>query len=234
MKQLYLYILLCCILPISGCHRQSIVADAWPSQPLSHQLAPLDSHIEISTGIPFRSKGELIWEDQLGEQYDSARLAARAERMANEAGYDTIPVHVDDAEWYQVACSASENPLSLPSFSSLYRQTVVIVCVDPLVVAVANLPIGTAYSSKNVNAKPYRNGEFRHTNRNLDGFIVGLKGGVVYGTEIPYGDGGITVLQTGVSMGTEITNFPTRVELVNGAICIHQNDDSILTVTPCE
>lgn len=236
MKKSYPCVLLGCSLLVSGCQSQSTVADAWPSQPLSRQLVPLESHIKIYTGIPFRSRGELIWEDKFGQQYESSALAIRAEGMANEAGYDTLPVNVDDVEWHKIATYATQNPLSLSSFSSLYRQTIVIVCVDPLVIAISQLPIGTAYGGADVNARPYQQDELRHNNHDRGGFIVGLPAGIVYGTEIPFGDGKIAILSTDLDLSvmTDIASYPVRVELPSGAVCIKKSSEVFLVAELCQ
>ncbi len=210
---------------IPGCgNRYKMVDDGWKTQPLSSRFESVQSILEVSVGVPFHSKGRLNWKDFDGHVYNADDLARLAIDMANAYGCDTSPVLDVDEEWCSIGNQAKENPLSMEVFMALYRQTIVVVCVDPLVVVVSDSPIISAYGGDDFNAFPAASAFSDLNDVNGEKYVAALLGGVVYGTEISCHSNSLVMLSSEFLPKGIMIDFHAskefEVETSSGRLCI--------------
>ncbi len=137
-----------------------------------------DTELRVISGIPFRLSGKLRWVSCDGQAFDANAVATTVARVMRREGFDTRAVEFDNDDREPLAEAAEQNPLSLDTIDFVgypFRQTAVIVSVEPLLVVIAERPVTTPYWSDAMNVVPGDIGES----------FVGLPGGVLYGPRVP-------------------------------------------------
>lgn len=171
-----------------GCVQAIRGPDAWPSQPFFGGPWPAAAEAEKKSGFS-RSSGDVLWSPAVALNTKSKQVRATAvahEVMTYLQGtwvqFDRVEFSSGQNELtHQLA---QQNPLSLQHKSSVFEQTSVVCSVDPVVVVIAKMPVGTAFSNEVVSGF-HASIKAPDLAASSDAIVVGLPGGILYGTSLP-------------------------------------------------
>lgn len=184
-------------LPVIGCSQTTLNADAWPSQPYYGGPSPAVAATEKTGGIIMlmRSSGDVLWTSSEAENSKKRPKRIRGTTVAHEVATYLQGTWLDFHKiehWpadtnHSIRRIAEQNPLSIRYPLSLFPHTVVICSLEPTIVIAAEVPIGTIFQDGSFNAF---HASLRAPNLAApeDAYVVGLPGGIVYGTSLPPAD----------------------------------------------
>ncbi len=177
---------------LSGCYRTTSGRDAWPSQPYYGGSDVAIAEARITSYLLFDMRGSVTWTKPGFDRVcvSASRVVKKTIRFLKPFGYSFEEVPRDDENRKELLDDAAQNPLSIERAHHIFQSTVVVCCIDPIVVVIAPIPIGTFYWGKALNGFPahfYAPDLVAEDEPELNKLIVvGLPGGIVYGQQVPY------------------------------------------------
>lgn len=181
-----------------GCSDTLRNPDIWPTQPYMANGEVAKSLAVRKVGIPFNSTGEILWSDSAlvnGKEFFSRKVANKIEQYFDEnsefgsGSIDWDHQRIIINEWTDVVIEQVENnPLSTSRYNTIYTGTLVVCCLDPLVVVYAPVPLGTAYINENFNAFPAADFAPELLGESSSSMFVTMPNGITYGQVIPVSD----------------------------------------------